>query len=520
MSIAADLGKRPISESLPAGSEVRDSAEFDQVQNEIAKLSSVSGDSVVNWGELTPLCATILTSQGKDLLIACYLAGGLLETEGPAGLAKGLGIVDEMLQTYWDSLFPSLKRLRARRNALQWLSDRISQKAGETSWQEQPVDSTVIDAMLASLRAIDATLQDKDDEAPSMRPLIELLGRLPRMAKEVAELIPASTPSVTTENPLPVTLAAAPSPTSVSAAPAAAPLDNNLAAAQAATLLGQRVGELAEWYQGIDLENPASYRLKRIALWSAIEALPGEHQGKTQLPAPQAQTVDVMKRLEAAGSVPEIIRFCENQLGIAPFWLDVNRVAAKALALGGSRFVPALEAVEAESARLIGRLPGLADLSFANGQAFADPATRSWLAGLANANGTAIHDAAAGEFASQAIGEARTLAAAGQRREAAVRIQQEIAVADSAQKRFSLRLQLYEMLEAQGGPNQLTPFARILLADLDHFKLDEWDPQLALAGLRLAYRLLPASADYRSEGEAILARITLLDPATALGLLA
>jgi len=372
----------------------------------------------------------------------------------------------------------------------------------------------VIDAILNSLRAIDATLQEKDDEAPSMRPLLALLGELPRMATASAEPTPAAS------SPLPVTAESAPAPTTLAAAPAAAPLDDNLAAEQAAALLGQRVGELAEWYQSIDLENPASYRLKRIALWSAIDVLPTTHDGKTLLPAPQPQTVDIMKRLEVGGSPPEIIHFCENQLGIHPFWLDLNRVAAAALTQGGVRFTAAREALEEETARFIGRLPGLGELSFGNGQAFADQATLSWLGKLRDAGSDPRGGAAADEAASQAIDEARALAAAGQQREAAARMQQAIAVADSAQQRFSLRLQLYAMLEAQGAQNKLAPFARILLADLDRFNLDQWDPPLALAGLRLAYRLLAADPDGRSEAAALLTRLAALDPATALGLLA
>lgn len=519
MTIAADIGQRPISESQPAGSEARDSAEFERVQDEIAKLSSLSGDSIVNWAELIAPCETILTRQSKDLLIACYLAGSLLETEGPAGLAGGLGVVADLLQTYWETLFPPLKRLRARRNALQWLIERIDQKAATTAWQEQPIDGDVLDAILDRLRAIDSTLQQKDDEAPSLRPLLATLGELPRAAPVNAEPAPA-TASAAPSAP-PERAAAAPAPTAVSAAatPAAAPLDGALAAEQAAALLGQRVCELAGWYQGIDLANPASYRLGRIALWSAIDALPAQRDGRTHIPAPQAQTVDILKRLEAGGGVAEIVRFCENQLGIHPFWLDLNRVAGAALALGGAPLAAARAALEEETARFVDRLPGLRELNFSNGQPFADPATLNWLGGLRGAAGAPERGAATDEAASVAVGEARALAAAGQQQAAATRIQQEIAGAGSAQKRFALRLQLYALLAAQDAQPRLAPFARILLADLDRFNLAEWDPPLALSGLRLAYRLLAADPNGSGEAAATLTRLAALDPAAALELL-
>ena len=524
MSTASDIGKRPITESVPAGSEVRESPEFDRVQNEIGKLTSLAGDRVVNWSEVIPLCETILTQQGKDLLIASYLAGSLLEAEGPEGLDTGLGIVADLLQTYWDSLFPSLKRLRARRNAVQWLIDRISQKAAETSWPAQPVAGEVIDSIMRSLRAIDATLAEKDDEAPSMGPLLTLFDRLPRMEAETdagaAPQTPPAAPSPSAGEPSPAP-AALPSASPPSVAPPAAtmPLADTQGKEQAAGVLGERISELAEWYQGIDLESQASYRLKRIAVWSAIDSAPSDQDGKTMVHGPQAQTVELMKRLEAAGSPPEIIRFCENQLGIQPFWLDVNRLAAKALGLAGSRFALARQAVEDETTRLLERLPRLCGLRFSNGQAFAEEATQIWLNGLSRTSTAQTSSSPGDPDASQAIDEAGALASSGKPIEAAARMQQEIARTDSAQQRYTLRLHLCEMLVAQGGPAKLAPFARLLLADIEHFALDQWRPDLALTGLQLAYRVLQSDADCRSETGSLLARITRLDPAMALNLL-
>ena len=513
MTIATDIGRLPISESLPAGTDIRNTTDFEQVQSEIDKLSSISGNAIVDWAQIIPLCETIITSQSKDLLIACYLAGGLLETQGPAGLANGLSILSGMLQTYWDSLFPSIKRIRARRNALEWLTDRIGQKIVEASWQEQPAEGTVVDSILDSLRDIDATLMEKDDEAPSMRPLITMLGGLPRIDKEIV----APTPALGTTTPSALTTQTESSPSdNKNTFTASPPLDKDLEPGKASDLLNERINELAEWYQSIDLENPASYRLKRIALWSAIEASPPAHNGKTFIPGPPPQTVEIMKRIETGGSPEEIIRFAENQLGIEPFWLDMNWLVAKALTLGGTRFALALEAVESETTLFIGRLPNFSELAFINGQPFANESTIAWLRSLGKVSGNPDQHAAVDDLTTQAIGEARTLAAAGKFGEAAARIQQEITLADTARNRFSLRLRLCEMLAAQGAQDKLRPFAEILLADIDRFHLDEWEPKLALEGLKLIYHLLLSNPEMRSEATQILTRITLLDPAMAL----
>jgi type VI secretion system protein VasJ len=195
MTIDTDIGKHPISDDLPAGTDIRDSTEFEQIQSEIDKLSAISGSGAVDWVLITSLCETIIASKSKDMLIGCYLTGGLLETQGLVGLAGGLRILSNMLQTHWDSLFPTTKRMRARRNALQWLIDRISQKSDESSWQEKPADGKLIDTILETLRNIDATLSEKDEDAPSIQPLLSIFGGFPRIEEQTEP--PASNASAT-----------------------------------------------------------------------------------------------------------------------------------------------------------------------------------------------------------------------------------------------------------------------------------------------------------------------------------
>lgn len=525
MTIDTDIGKHPISDDLPAGTDIRDSTEFEQIQSEIDKLSAISGSGAVDWVLITSLCETIIASKSKDMLIGCYLTGGLLETQGLEGLAGGLRILSNMLQTYWDSLFPTTKRMRARRNALQWLIDRISQKSDESSWQEKPADGKLIDTILETLRNIDATLSEKDEDAPSIQPLLSIFGGFPRIEEQTeppasnASATGASAATDTAQSTAMASSSGAKSSQNASPAPANTLLDNNLDADKANDVLTERIGELADWYQGIDLENPTPYRLKRIALWSPVRDLPPSRNGKTFIPGPQAQSVEIVKRLAAGGSPEEIIRFAENQLSIEPFWLDMNRLVAQALALSGSRFVLAQKAVESETILFVSRLPKLPELRFVNEHPFASEATIAWLRALANTASTQGSTSHSSDTENQAIREARTSAAAGKRTEAASRIQQEIVLAKSARQRFILRMRLFEILAAQTEQRQLSSFASILQADIAQFKLEEWEPDLALEGLKLIHHWLLSDQERQTEAAQALARITLLDPATAVDLI-
>ena len=66
---------------------------------------------------------------------------------------------------------------------------------------------------------------------------------------------------------------------------------------------------------------------------------------------------------------------------------------------------------------------------------------------------------------------------------------------------------------------QLLAFASILQTEIERFKLEEWEPELALEGLKLIHHWLKSDLGSQSEAARVLARITLLDPATAVDLI-
>ncbi|EJL89771.1 hypothetical protein PMI15_00481, partial [Polaromonas sp. CF318] len=205
--LITELGQQPIAGPQPAGNEVREEPAFELLEAEVAKLASPVHSVTMDWNKVNQWSVELLSTKGKDLLVACYLAGGLLEVRGLYGLADGLKVLADMLQSYWDTLYPGLKRMRGRRNALQWLIDRVQQRATETDWGAlPPQEAELVARLTASLQAMDALLADKDSEAPSMRALLTLVGSL-----TVIEEKPA-------EEPAPVEAAAAPSPSPAAAA--------------------------------------------------------------------------------------------------------------------------------------------------------------------------------------------------------------------------------------------------------------------------------------------------------------
>ena len=155
------LGKQPIGDAQPAGSDVRSDDDYDTLQTEIGKMSNPVASGSIDWQQVATLSETILSTKSKDLLVASYLTGALLQTRDLPGLLDGLRVVGGMLETYWDTLFPPLARLRGRRNALQWLIERVTAHSEEHDWSAlPPQEPELVDGLRACMRAIDAVTAD------------------------------------------------------------------------------------------------------------------------------------------------------------------------------------------------------------------------------------------------------------------------------------------------------------------------------------------------------------------------
>lgn len=510
--LITELGKQPIAGPQPAGNEVREEPAFELLEAEVAKLASPVHSVTMDWNKVNQWSTELLSTKGKDLLVACYLAGGLLETRGLYGLADGLKVLADMLQGYWDTLYPGLKRMRGRRNALQWLIDRVQQRATETDWGAlPPQEAELVARLTTSLQALDTLLADKDSEAPSMRALLTLVNTL-----TVIEEKPA-------EEPAPVEAAASPSPAAAAGPPPATLLldsaDNVERALEEAC---SRLGSLAEWFLANDSSNPLSYRLNRTAAWSTLEALPPADGGQTRIAPPISQVSDALARLKDSQSDAELVAFAEAQLAAFPFWLDLNGVCAAALGRMGSGYAAARQEVCNETARLLARLPGLEKLSFSSGMPFAAGDTLDWLAtllpGVAAGGGGPAAGGRASDAVTAAIGNARALAANDDLASAAACLQEQLALQPSARDQLLLQIRLCELLLQHRPGAALKAFAHAVVEAIDRHQLGAWDPAMALDGLQVAYGVMARNEEDRDAADALLARIVALDAATAVKL--
>ncbi|GIK52107.1 MAG: type VI secretion system ImpA family N-terminal domain-containing protein [Planctomycetaceae bacterium] len=121
----AALGTTPIAGALPSGENARYDPDYEALEAEVKKMESLTGETVA-WPRVVELGKKLLAEKTKDLLVSGYLGMAMLQTQGYGGLASAITVTRDLLKTFWDSLFPELKRMRARVTALQWLNDRVA----------------------------------------------------------------------------------------------------------------------------------------------------------------------------------------------------------------------------------------------------------------------------------------------------------------------------------------------------------------------------------------------------------
>jgi len=517
-AILAALGKKPVSPDAPAGADASYEPEYESLQREIDKLSMVSeAGETPDWPLAASLAATILGKKSKDLKVAAYLAEALTRTGRLDGMAQGVHVMRDMVETYWDSLFPPKKRMRGRINAINWWLDKA--KAFFASYEPDPLPLETISALKDDLDALDKSLAEKSDDAPPLFSLIESVGRLPVQAPEPA---PADDPAQSGQ----VSPAAAQTPGA--ATPTAASADPAGSADQAREQLKSGLDMLFSASYALfkeDPKAPAPYRLVRLAAWLTLAAAPPAKNGKTMIPPPPPEVGAALEQALSAKNYQAAIENAESHVHEYLFWLDLSRISARGLRGLGEEYQTALDALETETALFVRRLPGLENLAFSDGTPFADEKTKLWIAGLGRSAGgdsgqPGDKSGPEGSEVEGAMDKARELAGKNQAVSAVVLLQDKLGSAKSGRLRLQWRIGLAEILMASGSPESARPIIEQILSDLDEHKLDDFDPDLALSGLLTARQALAAAGDEaaKARGREVLSRIMRLNPAEGLRL--
>ncbi|WP_165176420.1 type VI secretion system protein TssA [Desulfovibrio sp. ZJ369] len=512
------MGRTPISEGYPAGSDPRENPHYEALQAEMAKLSSLQGAGAVRWEEVAHNAAAVLSTQAKDISASVWLCAALAELKGIAGLADGTRILADVVTLWWDSCFPPLKRLRARSNMLQWWRDRTKDFISRESASEPEASRDLLDA----LSELDAALAEKLPDMPPLRDLLDAVRSLPGCQKSVAP--PDMRPDDLPDDAHPASSSAALAATT--AAPlSSVPLPSDPHEARQCFLAAADAFCVSSFAQGC-AQDAAAWRALYLALWGGLHSVPPSENGLTRIAPPSSEALQSCTALIAAGKAEDAALAAVRFLPQSPFCLDAQRILDVALTECGPPWVTARVLLRQEVRAFLNRLPGVEELRFNDGTPFADPATALWLGSiLAEGETAAAVDAPPQESPIQeALREAERLAAQTQTAQAlellhAARRSTGAAGAECAET-FPLLLKEAEILMRRQHWAAATAVAQCIEETIARHNLPVWDAQSALDGLAVAHAAWSGLGGEEAQRRArsLLVKIARLRPAQALAL--
>ncbi len=500
----AELGRSPIRPEAPAGEDIRDQDIFLNLQSEMNRSQTVSSgaSTVVDWPSIRKMAASILETKSKDLLVAAYLSVALSRTSGPAGALEGIAILNGMLTEHWDTLYPPLARIRARRNAISWWMTQMQEILPTLS--SPSLTPEAMEMGKKAIRELNGTLGDKDPDGPSLSPIYPFIEALP-VSLPAAPPPPASAPGASSSEQ--TTSAATGS--SQSAFTISDEGDPVLALEQ----ISPALMALSERLLDADLEDGRSLVLSRMILWEGIRELPYNEDGMTRIPAPPPHILSAMETQLSSGSEEPALRFLLGLQSEYPFWFDLSYKAGTILENRGPAGSGGAEALRGALRSLAARLPGIEQMSFSGGDLpFLSGEGRSWIAQGKGSQESEEGDEG-GKKGSAILAKVRAAVADGRVLDGCTLFEEIRRKESSPRGRFLLNLEFLTLVESMGREFPVLSMAKALLEEIEKNRLDLWEPSLAARAFPVLCGIFQSSGDeiLRGRAEELAVRLAAVD---------
>jgi type VI secretion system protein VasJ len=507
-----DLALLPINDSDACGINAKYESDYEALESEIAKSQSLTNDST-DWDNVAAYCKNILSGISKDFPTACYYAYALTLKSGYQGMLDGFTLLEKISETYWDNMFPPVKRLRARQNSAQWLIEKTA--AYLESNEPKDADFSIIAALASTVKNVDFFLAEKmTDNAPNFADLNRPLKRLREIAKTqvkaqpavveqaaqpvaqpatktdaVEEIIPSTDVQSNEEPPVSQPVAAKP------AAPVAkkqsvpattvepvGDIQSDQDAKKAFKQAQDILKKLASYHAQVKASDPKRFRYSRMALWGSLDKLPPAKEGKTQLPAPPADKLKKVIELYEANEFLECIELAEKSADKMPYWFDGNRYIILSLDALGAEYEKAKMALEIELREFMKRVPKIIDLQYSNAEPFVSDTCKNWLESLNDTTNGAASSGSEDHMA-PAIADAKKLALAGKLADAFDLLNEQ--PAKTKRDKFKIKMACAELACLNGQVKVGIPMLERLVDEVRTLTVADWESDFLSKALAL-----------------------------------
>jgi len=125
-----------ISGPNPVGTFLRYASEYDNIREALREEDDlpqgvwVRDIKVGNWQEASTLCQDVLIYKSKDLQVAAWLMESWMFLNGMPGFIKGLALMQNLSQKYWDIIYPTTREndLEYRLAPFYWVNEKLSER--------------------------------------------------------------------------------------------------------------------------------------------------------------------------------------------------------------------------------------------------------------------------------------------------------------------------------------------------------------------------------------------------------
>ncbi len=511
------------------GEDISYDPSFEEIKDEVEKLQSLSGETV-NWEKVGELSEELLRGKSKDFRLACYYGATQLRQKTLEGMVDALVLVKEMAATFWEDMFPPLRRIRARANMLGWMSD---QAVDAMEIKLTAADRLMVETVDALSVELDGEFREKfGDSYPGISQIREACRHFIRTCPKEEKKPPPE--QKTAAAPAAAAAARPAAPMQAAEAPPANPaaVTDAEQAARAIPKAGGLLAKMGLMMRQAKPDDAMAYRLSRMGMWLDLDAAPPATDGKTLVPPPPDGLKAAWDGLAGTDDLA-LISQAEEAAADYVLWLDPHRYVINAMDRLGALFIKAKEALVVEVAIMLKRAPTLPNLAFSDGTPLADGQTKMWLesavlSALGGEGGGGGGGSGAGPSPlDEPLAEARGLAVKGQLGEAITVISKAAAAAPSPADRFRGQLALAQLCLQSGKFDVARAQLDGLTEVIRRHDLTAWQPELCaevFAGLYAAHSALnegegeDVPADRLAAQQAAFEQLCQLDPAAALKL--
>ena len=539
-----NLGKTPISQENPIGSDVRRDSEF-------KSLKKIANKYPIKWDKIVEAGISILSNKSKDLVAASFLCVGLANRKEIEGVTDAFNLFNDLLQTYsWDELYP--KDIMAKKGAIDYLNENISKVLVSYKKGNKKIKQENQEQILDTLDSI-KQIVDKYD-MPSV-------GDIRRALKDISVIKKKKPPPENTQkqkNTTPPRSSSKSVPdrnkkhstkessekknfdsgqndsnsetdtSDIDLSNISSDIENIEKDTDVNRILDtsfQNIANVGEYLLEKVPMNPKAYQYKRIDAWARVELIPPDVNNKTGIGGPPTEEQNITKRLLEEKNWSALLMLSEQKISQYNFWLDLNYYSAMALEGLGNKYKKAHEIVCRETSYFVYCFPGIEDKQFSDETPFAGKETKQWLKkirlGGSQTSFTSVksEDKTDIEFSS-VIKNAYELMKNENLIEAVNLIQKQIQNCISKKDKMLWRLEMSKLLTEANETELAISYYDQIIDDIQKYKLEEWDIEISKKVYASAFPLYLNSADeeQRNRASIILNKISIIDPELTLRL--